>query len=294
MLPSDAAASATMPPKHHPHSSPPADSLLFSAGGRGSTAGWCRCPYCPPRSQKLFAYGRGLSMHLSAIHPTLPYPSDVSVSPPGLTRSLRPRASGPRLAAHVAARDGDVAALRALTPADRAALDHNGASALDWAAGAGTVATLRLLLPDFDLRAPPPRTGMRHGRTPAHWAARNSRVAALEILLAEAPELLTRPTADGTMPLHLACYSADVATVEFLWARYDGGEDWRRRKNNWGCGVLHFACLRANEAVVEYLKSVLGDEFQEMFLEENCEGVTAEKKLEWAREELAKAKKEKL
>lgn len=276
--------------KLQPHSTPPSDTLTFSAAGRGSTAGWCHCPYCPPRSKKLFAYGRGLAAHLLAIHPALPYPSNVSVSAPGLTRALLPRAPGPSLVAHVAARDNDIATLASLPPSDRAARDHNGATALDWAAGGGNIGAMKLLMGEIGL-APAPAKKMRHGRTPAHWAARNSRVAALEVLLDAAPALLTTPTADGTLPIHLACYSGDVETVAFLWARYAGGDDWRRQKNNWGCGVLHFACLRANEAVLEYLRGVLGEEFAGMFAEENCEGVTAEKKLEWARKEIAKDEK---
>jgi len=36
--------------------------------GRGSDAGWTRCPLCGRHSQKLFAQGRGIAAHLHAVH----------------------------------------------------------------------------------------------------------------------------------------------------------------------------------------------------------------------------------
>ena len=35
--------------------------------GRGATAGWVKCPLCPPRRQKRYARGRGLTAHLEAV-----------------------------------------------------------------------------------------------------------------------------------------------------------------------------------------------------------------------------------
>ena len=36
--------------------------------GRGATAGWVKCPLCPPRRMKRYARGRGLTAHLEAVH----------------------------------------------------------------------------------------------------------------------------------------------------------------------------------------------------------------------------------
>lgn len=229
-------------------------------------------------------------MHLSAIHPTLPFPDDVAVSASGLTRQLVPRGDGGMPLAHRLARDGALGGLRALGPDALRVIDANGGTALDWASGSGRVECVQFLLPFFDLDAGAKRTKkMRHGRTPAHWAARNSRVEVLRVLLRHAPHLLTQPTADGTLPVHMACYSGNALVVGFLWEHWDGSasaDDWRRAKNNWGCTVLHFACLKANEDALAFLREALGEEFERMFAEdENSDGVTPEKKLQWARDQ---------
>ena len=74
----------------------------------------------------------------------------------------------------VAARDGDHAMLAGLL-ADgwqvfsRASLDRHGASALDWAAGAGHVRCVELLAP----HAAGVVSCRRDGREAIHWAARH-------------------------------------------------------------------------------------------------------------------------
>jgi len=39
-----------------------------STGGRGQDIGWARCPLCPTKSKKRYAFGRGISSHLHAVH----------------------------------------------------------------------------------------------------------------------------------------------------------------------------------------------------------------------------------
>ena len=117
-----------------------------------------------------------------------------------------PGSAGPNLAgghpALIAARDGDYETLRALVfnvrgeqeeeeaaangapPPwkglfDRSSLDRHGASALDWAAGAGHLSCVELLAPlAHGLRA-----CRRDGRGPLHWAARHGRTVVLRYLL---------------------------------------------------------------------------------------------------------------
>lgn len=83
-----------------------------------------------------------------------------------------------------AARRGDVTRLQELLsdgwrPFDAESLDHNGASALDWAAGAGHREVVELLLP----LAEGIQCCRRDGRGPAHWAARHGQTEVLRLLV---------------------------------------------------------------------------------------------------------------
>jgi hypothetical protein len=63
------------------------DGLDISSAGRGSTSGFVKCSLCNVKSNKVYAFGRGFSMHLHALHR---YPTDDHVlavrdSAPSLT-----------------------------------------------------------------------------------------------------------------------------------------------------------------------------------------------------------------
>lgn len=45
-----------------------ASTSTSQTSGRGSEAGWTRCPLCGRHSQKFFAQGRGIAAHLHAVH----------------------------------------------------------------------------------------------------------------------------------------------------------------------------------------------------------------------------------
>jgi hypothetical protein len=46
------------------------DGLDTSSAGRGSTSGFVKCSLCNVNSNKVYAFGRGVSMNLHALHPT--------------------------------------------------------------------------------------------------------------------------------------------------------------------------------------------------------------------------------
>ena len=158
----------------------------------------------------------------------------------------------------VAARDGDLATLLRLMAGgwevfDGGSLDRHGASALDWAAGAGHLECVELLAPQAEGRV----SCRRDGRGPAHWAARHGRTAVLQRLLAWPSGCFGTPntrTTNGTTMLHLACYGGHVEAAEALLAA--GAELGAR--NAWDCDAGHFAGMGGSVEICRWLAEAKG------------------------------------
>ncbi|KAJ5369278.1 uncharacterized protein N7496_009038 [Penicillium cataractarum] len=92
-------------------------------------------------------------------------------------------------------------------------LDHNGRSALSWAAGSGQAVVTQLL---FD------KPGIQvdevdiDGRTPLSWAAENGHVNTINLLLAQATVNSNRPDCQGRIPLSWAAGNGHVDAVMTL------------------------------------------------------------------------------
>lgn len=219
--------------------------------GRSKTAGLVKCPLCPARRQKRFCWGRGLRMHIAAIH------ADAAVTVLSeAMQSIEVDSMAAPVASEMseaceAARDGDEQKLAQLYstgrwhPLDPAFRDKHGYRAHHWAAGTDggclkfclTLASAREV--DDATRAER-REGKRGGRTLLHWAARNGVVAHARLLLAppHATHVDAR-TADGTTPLMLALYSGRIEVAEVLMAT--GASV--RSTNDWGCSCVHWASM---------------------------------------------------
>lgn len=147
------------------------------------------------------------------------------------------------------AQNGDVAALSALIsegwrPFTSDSLDHNGASALDWAAGGGHTTCVELLLPYADGL----QVCRRDGRGPAHWAARHGRLDVLEFLVQAKANVDTRTT-NGTSMLMLAGFGGHIEVAASLLAH---GADMDAR-NAWDCDVGHFAAMGGSVPMCQWL-----------------------------------------
>ena len=143
----------------------------------------------------------------------------------------------------MAARDGDVATVQRMCASgwsvfDEASLDRHGASALDWASGAGHLECVLLLAP----HAANVVACRRDGRGPAHWAARHGRTEVLRHLLGLAGGgslAANARTTNGTTMLMFACYGGHVETAAALHAAHAD----LHAQNAWGCDAGHFAAL---------------------------------------------------
>ena len=235
------------------------DGLSLTDGGKGLTAGFIKCALCNVKSMKKYAFGRGFSAHLQAVHKisgneeahdeavklSLP-----SLSAPGLNRKGEKQADYkdclPRVCA--TAKAGNAVELRRLMEFDpelvRDDQDKFGANALDWAAGEGHVECVSLLLPLFHPTISKPsledvlqaeedreiekeghkkRLKRRDGKSCLHWACRNGHNAVVAYLvdnLYSSRALHKLGTGDGTTPVHIACFGGMVDMLHFLYDRY--------------------------------------------------------------------------
>lgn len=150
----------------------------------------------------------------------------------------------------VAARDGDVAALRAALAAGwdaRTCSDRHGSTAIHFAAGGGHLEACRLLVQDAHVDV---ATAQRtDGRTAMHWAARNGHVAVCKWLMSVGadPDAATR---DGTTAFHWAAWQGQIAVME--WLADDARVDWRSL-NAYGCNAGQWAAMSGNLATCEWL-----------------------------------------
>ncbi|CAM9932164.1 unnamed protein product, partial [Ectocarpus sp. 13 AM-2016] len=181
-----------------------------------------------------------------------------------------------------AARAGDLGALKRLVEEERwepkTALDKNGSSPLDWAAGEGRLEVCRYLLHEcgVDAGGACPTRGRGEGRTSLHWAARGGHEEVCRLLL-ETPRPVDTAAAisvvgggdgtfvspggdrtfvspdvtaaEGTTPLHWACWGAHLATCRLLFER---GAD-HRSVNAYGCNVAHWCGLSGDVDVCRWL-----------------------------------------
>ncbi|CAK9084602.1 unnamed protein product [Durusdinium trenchii] len=233
--------------------------------GLAACAGWVRCPLCPS-SGRCFNRGSGFKQHLASLHADeadrdfetwaaavatladsqgiFPTRGGGVRGPSGPTRETPGRAAG---AKHhvlptglIAARDGDAAALEAQLlagwhPFAVGQQDHNGSSALDWAAGGGHLDCVKLLLP----LASNVQVCRRDGRSPLHWAARFGRLEMCRFLLEVGLGRVEDRSADGTSPMMLACFGGHIDVVELLvQSRAD-----LFARNSFDCDAGHFAGL---------------------------------------------------
>ena len=233
------------------------------AMGRGATAGWVKCPLCPPRRQKRYARGRGLTAHLETMHggASMDAKTNAIAAAEVAPRTADRRgagfaaSSGPPLACRLA-RDGDASALVELLEATKGPLDprHRDAHGYrphHWAAGSptGCLEALLRLMPArrVDATTRGERVdGKRGGRTVLHWACRNGVATHVALLLKEDPASVELPTADGTTPLMLALYAASTEVCDILRA---SGARVQRHANAWGCRDAHWAAMGADAGV---------------------------------------------
>eukprot|EP01043_Picozoa_sp_COSAG02_P039165 COSAG02_NODE_3073_length_7423_cov_10.177635_3_plen_1005_part_00 len=152
-----------------------------------------------------------------------------------------------------AARDGDLAVLRALVSDgwDVTTPDRYGSCALQWAAGAGHLAVVRWLVEECGLD---PRTTVqpKDGRNALHWASRNGKLRVCQWLVEHGRVDPSTPTKDGTSPFHWAVWQGHVGVGEWL---IEIGADWRA-KNSFGCNAVQWAALSGSVSMCRWLQSV--------------------------------------
>jgi ankyrin repeat protein len=145
-----------------------------------------------------------------------------------------------------AARDGDVAALRALVSSGWDActcVDRHGSSALLWAAGGGHLDACVFLVTEAGCDAAASRQ-LRDGRSPLLWAARNGHLPVVRWLVDDAGAPAGDATHDGTPALHWALWQGHLHVCDFLAARGAACAG----VNGYGCGAAHWLALRDGNA----------------------------------------------
>mmetsp|Transcript_57936 Transcript_57936/g.116151 ORF Transcript_57936/g.116151 Transcript_57936/m.116151 type:complete len:418 (+) Transcript_57936:194-1447(+) len=152
----------------------------------------------------------------------------------------------------VAARDGDLATLRALVAAGwdvRAACDRRGSNALLWAAGGGHLEVCQYLLDECGLD--PRWVQPKDHRNALHWAARNGQLDVCRWLVAEKGLDPDVPTADGTVALHWAVWQGHESVCDFLIheARAD-----LHAVNSYGCNASQWAALVGSVRMCSWLQ----------------------------------------
>ena len=154
----------------------------------------------------------------------------------------------------VAARDGDIVALRAAVDRgwDASTIDKNGACALHWAAGAGHLAVCQYLVTECGVDVAAATTkGRRDCRNALHWAARNGHTAVCEWLVGQGLAV-DSPTKDGTTAFHWAVWQRHIGTAKFLVA--SGANP--VAVNSFGCTAAHWAALSGSVATCRWIASL--------------------------------------
>eukprot|EP00658_Telonema_sp_P-2_P047228 TRINITY_DN3580_c0_g6_i1.p1 TRINITY_DN3580_c0_g6~~TRINITY_DN3580_c0_g6_i1.p1 ORF type:complete len:416 (-),score=61.25 TRINITY_DN3580_c0_g6_i1:121-1368(-) len=272
---------------------------------RAADVTWVRCPVCPPSSLKRFEATKGLLSHLGSIHPDGQHTdrswaewteeicqtarSDGQFAQRGFSGARRnnPNVGGDcagQLSGHLqAAAVGDIGKLReavkhdSFRPLD--CRDGHGATALDWAAGAGHLDCLKFCVESAQLQEhgaiPMHRLVRRDGRTALHWAARNGRTECVRWLMSEESGLglnVDSLTADGTTPLMLCCFGGTPECCRTLICELGANP---LRENHWGCNCSHWAAMsEVGEMVSVEMCRLLHDEVGVGFGKPQSEGHT--------------------
>ncbi len=271
------------------------DGLTLCDAGRGVLSGYVNCPLCNVKSRKKFAFGRGFTMHLAAIHPNEDHVKAVldcraSLTPPGLDKQGKKAVSYKDTLppACLAARHGKLDQLEKLDPAAICVeRDKFGANALDWASGGGHLECVKFLVPIMPLEEytkQPVRR--RDGKSCLHWSCRNGHINTTEYLLQHLYKnddaLVTLGTGDGTTPLQLAFFGGHLTLLEWLEETYSARiPTLFAHKNAWGCYSEHFSCM-SPECSVELIQFYVHRVYHESLVEAgkqffgatNTEGMT--------------------
>ena len=224
---------------------------------------------------------------MQARHPTLGDPTpylDAAEETALASLSQTPRPPKPALSPGLcAARDGDLASLKALYEAGQWRLDEkdrHGSEAVHWAAGGGHIPILRWLVAlgsekeeKTCLVTPCFKSRRRDGRQPIHWACRNGELATLSFLLEHDVDPRTR-TFDGTTPIHLAAFGGHLDCCKRLREAFRGlmapGDELALKdKNDWGCDIVHWAAMGGHVPILQWLHGLCLD-----FLHPQQEGHT--------------------
>ena len=195
------------------------DGLTLCDAGRGVLSGYVNCPLCNVKSRKKFAFGRGFTMHLAAIHPNEDHvkavlDSRASLTPPGLDKQGKKAVSYKDTLppACLAARHGKLDELEKLDPAaiceER---DKFGANALI-ASGGGHLECVKFLVPIMPLEKYTKQwLDVEMARVACIGAvgmATLTRLSICCITCTNDDALVTLGTGDGTTPLQLAFFGA--------------------------------------------------------------------------------------
>jgi hypothetical protein len=131
------------------------------------------------------------------------------------------------------------------------ARDRNGSTPEHWAAGGGHLECLKMLLKKRD-RLPKVDSAItsdkevqkkklrrRDGKTCMHYAARNGQIECIRYLVEQRSDPVDARSGDGTTPLHMACFGASSAVVQYL---VKHGAD-IRAVNEWSCSAAHWLAM---------------------------------------------------
>lgn len=242
------------------------DGLCVLAAGKGSTSGYVKCPLCNVKTAqfKKFAYGRGFTMHLQAVHPMEDHvqavlDSRASLTAPGFTKNGKVATNYAESlpAACAAAKKGSLADLLAMSiDKIRQERDKFGANALDWAAGEGHIDCVRYLVPHMPLsREAKQPARRRDGKSCLHWSCRNGHIDVTQYLLEHLylsnDALVLTGTGDGTSPVQLAAFGGHVSMLQWIFDTFGSHlspEEFQvsnlfSHVNSWGCYPQHFVCM---------------------------------------------------
>lgn len=119
-------------------------------------------------------------------------------------------------------------------------IDSNGATALHWAAGAGSLQFVTYLIETCNCNPSEKQRAKRafRGRTPLHWAARNGHLEVVEYLVSKCDSVdIDATTQDGTTAFCWASWQGHLPIMRFL---RDAGCD-VHAKNSFGCNAVLWA-----------------------------------------------------
>lgn len=275
------------------------DGLSLMDAGRGVLSGYVKCSLCNVKSKRRYAFGRGFTKHLAAIHPNDDHvqavlDSKATLTPPGFdkqgNKAVSYKDSLPP--ACLAARNGKMEDLQSLkVEAVVRERDKFGANALDWAAGGGHLDCVEYLVPIMPLeeysKQPVKR---RDGKSCLHWSCRNGHIETTQYLLdhlfKSSEALVNLKTGDGTTPVQLAFFGGHMHIIEWLHEQFGEGSETSlpelfSHSNTWGCFSEHFTCMSPACKVELFrfyvdvvYKGSMVDAAQQLFGALNTEGMT--------------------